>query len=174
MANTSPRGVNLDHPPEDSYSIPHTSSSSRKERKSVYGISCASSSSSEWEASDPDLSRHDILKGPQQKNPPGGTQVTNHGTDLRKYDDDHERPMAWHDVHSKLKQQDDSSLMRAREECNNLTEKQEAPQYVGLNMKKAEEMQRNRYSIPKVSLERRAGTEEVDLEEQIFPGMLNN
>ncbi|KAM0454346.1 hypothetical protein ACHAPV_008425, partial [Trichoderma viride] len=96
----------------------------------------------EGEKNNPDLSRHDILKRPQQKNPPEGTQ----------YDDDRERAntlMALYDIRSKLKQQ--------------------ALQYTELSMKKAEEMRQNRYSFPKVSLERRAGTEEVDFEKQLSP-----
>ncbi|KAM0253589.1 hypothetical protein ACHAQJ_007217 [Trichoderma viride] len=69
------------------------------------------------------------------------------------YDDDLERAntlMALYDIRAKLKQQDNSSLMRAREKINALAQRQQAQQFADLNMKKADEMRRNRYSFPKV------------------------
>ncbi|KAH6606512.1 hypothetical protein Trco_005665 [Trichoderma cornu-damae] len=77
---------------------------------------------------------------------PGTPQPSN-------YDDDLERAntlMALYDIRAKLKQQDNSSLMRAREKINALAQRQQAQQFAELNMKKAEEMRRSRYSFPKV------------------------
>ncbi|KAM0450250.1 hypothetical protein ACHAO4_006671 [Trichoderma viride] len=77
---------------------------------------------------------------------PGTPQPSN-------YDEDLERAnmlMALYDIRSKLKQQDNSSLMRAREKINALAARQQAQQFAELNMKKADEMRRNRYSFPKV------------------------
>ncbi|KAL7936221.1 hypothetical protein V8C35DRAFT_252275 [Trichoderma chlorosporum] len=77
---------------------------------------------------------------------PGTPQPSN-------YDEDLERAntlMALYDIRSKLKQQDNSSLMRAREKINALAQRQQAQQFAELNMKKADELRRNRYSFPKV------------------------
>lgn len=52
--------------------------------------------------------------------------------------------MALYDIRSKLKQQDNSSLLRAREKINALAARQQAQQ-----ASKTEEMRRNRYSFPK-------------------------
>lgn len=72
---------------------------------------------------------------------------------ILQYDNDLEQAnmlMALYDIRSKLKQQDNSSLMRAREKINALAARQQAQQFAELNMKKADEMRRNRYSFPKV------------------------
>lgn len=60
--------------------------------------------------------------------------------------------MALYDIRAKIKQQDNSSLMRAREKINALAAKQQAQQAAERNMKAAEELRRNRYSFPKSGL----------------------
>lgn len=60
--------------------------------------------------------------------------------------------MALYDIRSKLKQQDNSSLMKAREKINALAAKQQAQQISEKNAKAAEESRRNRYSFPKPGL----------------------
>lgn len=55
--------------------------------------------------------------------------------------------MALYDIRSKLKQQDNSSLLKAREKINALAARQQAQQ--AQNMAKTDEMRRNRYSFPK-------------------------
>ncbi|KND94720.1 hypothetical protein TOPH_00299 [Tolypocladium ophioglossoides CBS 100239] len=70
-------------------------------------------------------------------------------------DDDLDRAstlMALYDIRAKIKQQDNSSLMRAREKINALAAKQQAQQTAERNMKAAEELRRNRYSFPKSGL----------------------
>ena len=70
-------------------------------------------------------------------------------------DDDLERAstlMALYDIRAKIKQQDNSSLMRAREKINALAAKQQAQQSAERNMRAAEELRRNRYSFPKSGL----------------------
>lgn len=57
--------------------------------------------------------------------------------------------MALYDIRAKIKQQDNSSLVRAREKINALAAKQQAQQAAERNMKTAEELRRNRYSFPK-------------------------
>ncbi|KAM4054937.1 hypothetical protein HRG_005755 [Hirsutella rhossiliensis] len=69
-------------------------------------------------------------------------------------DEDFERAstlMALYDIRAKIKQQDNSSLIRAREKINALAAKQQAQQAAERNMKTAEELRRNRYSFPKTS-----------------------
>jgi len=60
--------------------------------------------------------------------------------------------MALYDIRSKLKQQDNSSLMKAREKINALAAKQQAQQAAEKNVKAADEIRRNRYSFPKPGL----------------------
>lgn len=60
--------------------------------------------------------------------------------------------MALYDIRAKLKQQDNGSLMRAREKINALAAKQQAQQAAERNMKAADELRRNRYSFPKSGL----------------------
>jgi len=70
-------------------------------------------------------------------------------------DDDLERAstlMALYDIRAKIKQQDNSSLMKAREKINALAAKQQAQQAAERNLRAAEEMRRNRYSFPKSGL----------------------
>ncbi|KAL2212621.1 hypothetical protein CC79DRAFT_1318562 [Sarocladium strictum] len=70
-----------------------------------------------------------------------------HGVTTSDLDADLERAstlMALYDIRSKLKQQDNSSLLRAREKINALAARQQAQQTT-----KTEEMRRNRYSFPK-------------------------
>lgn len=70
-------------------------------------------------------------------------------------DDDLDRAstiMALYDIRAKIKQQDNSSLMRAREKINALAAKQQAQQAAERNLKAAEESRRNRYSFPKSGL----------------------
>ncbi|PFH55512.1 hypothetical protein XA68_18126 [Ophiocordyceps unilateralis] len=64
-------------------------------------------------------------------------------------DDDWERAntlMALYDIRAKIKQQDNSSLMKAREKINALAAKQQAAER---NTKTSDELRRNRYSYPK-------------------------
>ncbi|KYK54341.1 hypothetical protein DCS_06298 [Drechmeria coniospora] len=70
-------------------------------------------------------------------------------------DDDLERAstlMTLYDIRAKIKQQDNSSLMKAREKINALAAKQQAQQAAERNFKTAEELRRNRYSFPKSGL----------------------
>jgi hypothetical protein len=60
--------------------------------------------------------------------------------------------IALYEIRSKLKQQDNSSLIRAREKINALAAKQQAQQAAERNMKAAEELRRTRYSFPKPGL----------------------
>ncbi|KID90318.1 hypothetical protein MAJ_00935, partial [Metarhizium majus ARSEF 297] len=67
-------------------------------------------------------------------------------------DDDLERAstlMALYDIRAKIKQQDNSSLMRAREKINALAAKQQA---ADRSMKASDELRRHRYSFPKPGL----------------------
>jgi hypothetical protein len=64
-----------------------------------------------------------------------------------KLDADLERAstlMALYDIRSKLKQQDNSSLLKAREKINALAARQQAQQAA-----RNEELRRNRYTFPK-------------------------
>lgn len=61
--------------------------------------------------------------------------------------------MSLYDIRSKLKQQDNSSLLKAREKINALAAKQQAQQQAAERTVKAnEELRRNRYSFPKPGL----------------------
>ncbi|OAA42556.1 hypothetical protein NOR_04687 [Metarhizium rileyi] len=67
-------------------------------------------------------------------------------------DDDLERAstlMALYDIRAKIKQQDNSSLIRAREKINALAAKQQA---ADRSMKASDELRRHRYSFPKPGL----------------------
>ncbi|KAG5928970.1 hypothetical protein E4U42_007537 [Claviceps africana] len=67
-------------------------------------------------------------------------------------DDDWERAstlMALYDIRAKIKQQDNSSLLRAREKINALAAKQQAAER---NMRASDELRRHRYSFPKPGL----------------------
>lgn len=69
------------------------------------------------------------------------------------YEDDVDRAstlIALYDIRSKIKQQDNSSLIRAREKINALAAKQQAYHAAEANMKAAEQLRRNRYSFPKM------------------------
>lgn len=71
------------------------------------------------------------------------------------YEDDVERAstlMALYDIRSKIKQQDNSSLLRAREKINSLAARQQAQQAADRNMKAADELRRQRYSFPRAGL----------------------
>ncbi|KAL6895658.1 hypothetical protein HDV57DRAFT_20003 [Trichoderma longibrachiatum] len=76
---------------------------------------------------------------------PGTPQPSNYEEDLERAN----TLMALYNIRAKLKQQDNSSLIRAREKINALAARQQAQQFAELNMKKVEEMRRNRYSFPK-------------------------
>ncbi|KAL6869953.1 hypothetical protein ACO1O0_001288 [Amphichorda felina] len=72
-----------------------------------------------------------------------------------KVDDDLERAstlVALYDIRAKLKQQDNSSLVKAREKINALAAKQQAQQVAERSAKAAEDLRRNRYSFPKPGL----------------------
>ncbi|KAK0392747.1 hypothetical protein NLU13_2242 [Sarocladium strictum] len=69
------------------------------------------------------------------------------GTSTSDLDADLERAstlMALYDIRSKLKQQDNSSLLKAREKINALAARQQSQQAA-----RTEEIRRNRYSFPK-------------------------
>ncbi|PHH68951.1 hypothetical protein CDD80_7118 [Ophiocordyceps camponoti-rufipedis] len=69
-------------------------------------------------------------------------------------DDDWERGntlMALYDIRAKIKQQDNSSLMKAREKINALAAMQQAQQAAERNTKTSDELRRNRYSFPRPS-----------------------
>ncbi|KAJ6446202.1 Peroxisome biogenesis factor 10 [Purpureocillium lavendulum] len=89
---------------------------------------------------------------------PGSATSSIPGTPRRgdsDVDDDLERAstlMALYDIRAKIKQQDNSSLMRAREKINALAAKQQAQQAAERNLRAAEEIRRNRYSFPKSGL----------------------
>lgn len=57
-----------------------------------------------------------------------------------------------YDIRSKIKQQDNSSLLKAREKINALAARQQAQQAAERNMKAAEELRRQRYSFPRAGL----------------------
>lgn len=60
--------------------------------------------------------------------------------------------MALYDIRTKLKQQDNSSLIKAREKINALAARQQAQQNAEKSAKSADEARRNRYSFPKSGL----------------------
>jgi hypothetical protein len=63
--------------------------------------------------------------------------------------------MALYDIRAKLKQQDNSSLLKAREKINALAAKQQAQQAQQnneRNLKTSDQLRRNRYSFPKPGL----------------------
>ncbi|KFA66509.1 hypothetical protein S40285_00758 [Stachybotrys chlorohalonatus IBT 40285] len=87
----------------------------------------------------------------------GSTTGSIPGTPRHEYstDDDLERAstlMALYEIRSKLKQQDNSSLIKAREKINALAAKQQAQQAAERNIKTAEELKRTRFSFPKPGL----------------------
>ncbi|TQV99825.1 hypothetical protein V2A60_005256 [Cordyceps javanica] len=96
--------------------------------------------------SSPNLSRPSSNTNSIPGTPRGG------GSDV---DDDLERAstlMALYEIRSKIKQQDNSSLIKAREKINALAAKQQAQQAADRNAKAAEEARRNRYSFPRSGL----------------------
>ncbi|KAM0347053.1 hypothetical protein ACHAPU_004992 [Fusarium lateritium] len=60
--------------------------------------------------------------------------------------------MQLHDIRSKIKQQDNSSLLKAREKVNAIAARQQAQQAAERNMKAADELRRQRYSFPRAGL----------------------
>ncbi|KAJ3523936.1 hypothetical protein NM208_g12260 [Fusarium decemcellulare] len=79
------------------------------------------------------------------------------GTDQAaiQFEDDVDRAstlMALYDIRSKIKQQDNSSLLKAREKINALAARQQAQQAAERNMKAADELRRQRYSFPRAGL----------------------
>ncbi|KAF7560664.1 hypothetical protein G7046_g3477 [Stylonectria norvegica] len=60
--------------------------------------------------------------------------------------------IALYDIRSKIKQQDNSSLMKAREKINALAAKQQAQYAAERNLKAADQLRRNRYSFPRPGL----------------------
>ncbi|KAM5351730.1 hypothetical protein ACJ41O_004453 [Fusarium nematophilum] len=71
------------------------------------------------------------------------------------FEDDVDRAstlIALYDIRSKIKQQDNSSLLKAREKINALAARQQAQQAAERNMKAAEELRRQRYSFPRAGL----------------------
>ncbi|PHH91467.1 hypothetical protein CDD83_368 [Cordyceps sp. RAO-2017] len=86
---------------------------------------------------------------------PGSAANSTPGTPRRvdsDMDDDLDRAstlMALYDIRAKIRQHDNSSLIKAREKINALAAKQQAQQAAERNIKAAEELRRNRYSFPK-------------------------
>lgn len=96
--------------------------------------------------SSPNLSRPSSNTNSIPGTPRGG------GSDV---DDDLERAstlMALYDIRAKIKQQDNSSLIKAREKINALAAKQQAQQVADRNAKAAEEARKTRYSFPRSGL----------------------
>ncbi|UZP44322.1 hypothetical protein NXS19_012134 [Fusarium pseudograminearum] len=60
--------------------------------------------------------------------------------------------MQLYDIRSKIKQQDNSSLLKAREKVNAIAARQQAQQAAERNMKAADELRRQRYSFPRAGL----------------------
>ncbi|PHH61542.1 hypothetical protein CDD81_279 [Ophiocordyceps australis] len=89
---------------------------------------------------------------------PGSAAGSGPGTPRRgdsDVDDEWERAsvlMALYDIRAKIKEQDHSSLVRAREKINAIAAKQQAQQAAERNLRTAEELRRNRYSFPKPGL----------------------
>ncbi|KAF4594567.1 pyruvate carboxylase [Ophiocordyceps camponoti-floridani] len=88
---------------------------------------------------------------------PGSAANSTPGTPRRgdsDVDDEWERAntlMALYDIRAKIKQQDNSSLMKAREKINALAAMQQAQQAAERNTKTSDELRRNRYSFPRPS-----------------------
>ncbi|KAG6008323.1 hypothetical protein E4U21_004649 [Claviceps maximensis] len=86
---------------------------------------------------------------------PGSTVNSTPGTPRlsdSNADDDWERAstlMALYDIRAKIKQQDNSSLLKAREKINALAAKQQTAER---NMRASDELRRHRYSFPKPGL----------------------
>ncbi|KOS18949.1 hypothetical protein ESCO_000866 [Escovopsis weberi] len=95
------------------------------------------------------IGRRFMINSPKSGSAANSTPGTPRHLDL---EEDLERAntlMALYDIRAKLKQQDHSSLIKAREKINALAARQQAQQAAERNMKAAEEMRRNRYSFPK-------------------------
>jgi hypothetical protein len=72
-----------------------------------------------------------------------------------QFEDDIDRAstlITLYDIRSKIKQQDNSSLLKAREKINALAARQQAQQAAERNMKAADELRRQRYSFPRAGL----------------------
>ncbi|KAM3512289.1 hypothetical protein MY11210_004073 [Beauveria gryllotalpidicola] len=103
------------------------------------------------------LGRRILISSPNISRPSSNTNSIpgtprGNGSDV---DDDLERAstlMALYDIRAKIKQQDNSSLLKAREKINALAAKQQARQAADRNAKAAEEARRNRYSFPRSDL----------------------
>ncbi|PTB65415.1 hypothetical protein BBK36DRAFT_1122470 [Trichoderma citrinoviride] len=123
--------------------------SSQQQQRPSSGLRRAWSSEAAMQPRFDKMGRRILISSPKSgsaaNSTPGTPQPSN-------YDEDLERAntlMALYNIRAKLKQQDNSSLIRAREKINALAARQQAQQFAELNMKKAEEMRRNRYSFPK-------------------------
>ncbi|KAJ2973561.1 hypothetical protein NQ176_g6537 [Zarea fungicola] len=103
------------------------------------------------------LGRRILISSPNMSRP-SSTANSIPGTPRRgdsDIDDDLERAstlMALYDIRAKIKQQDNSSLLKAREKINALAAKQQAQQAADRNAKAAEEARRSRYSFPRSGL----------------------
>ncbi|KKP04663.1 hypothetical protein THAR02_03206 [Trichoderma harzianum] len=127
-----------------------THASSQQQSRPSSGLRRAWSSEAAMQPKFDKMGRRILISSPKSGSAANSTPGTPQPS---TYDDDLERAntlMALYDIRAKLKQQDNSSLMRAREKINALAQRQQAQQFAELNMKKAEEMRRNRYSFPKV------------------------
>ncbi|KAF5020783.1 hypothetical protein F66182_7191 [Fusarium sp. NRRL 66182] len=72
-----------------------------------------------------------------------------------QFEEDLERAstlMQLYDIRSKIKQQDNSSLLKAREKVNAIAARQQAQQAAERNIKAADELRRQRYSFPRAGL----------------------
>lgn len=98
--------------------------------------------------------RRILINSPNSR--PGSAANSIPGTPRRgdsDYEDDVDRAstlLALYDIRSRIKQQDNSSLLRAREKINALAAKQQGYQAAEGNMKASDQLRRNRYSFPRM------------------------
>ncbi|EGR50502.1 uncharacterized protein TRIREDRAFT_121089 [Trichoderma reesei QM6a] len=122
---------------------------SQQQQRPSSGLRRAWSSEAAMQPKFDKMGRRILISSPKSgsaaNSSPGTPQPSNYEEDLERAN----TLMALYNIRAKLKQQDNSSLIRAREKINALAARQQAQQFAELNMKKAEEMRRNRYSFPK-------------------------
>ncbi|KAF4966997.1 hypothetical protein FZEAL_10585 [Fusarium zealandicum] len=97
----------------------------------------------------PRRAESDVRRSPRQ----GMDTVADKTT--TQFEDDVDRAstlIALYDIRSKIKQQDNSSLLRAREKINALAARQQAQQAAERNIKAADDLRRQRYTFPRAGL----------------------
>ncbi|KAF9779692.1 hypothetical protein IL306_001599 [Fusarium sp. DS 682] len=95
------------------------------------------------------------VRQPHQPSPPRRSRDMGTDRTTTQFEEDLERAstlMQLYDIRSKIKQQDNSSLLRAREKVNAIAARQQAQQAAERNMKAADELRRQRYSFPRAGL----------------------